>query len=207
MFITTEETPNPLTLKFIPVANAKFGNDNRSFSGFFDSQSKENHQFNNVNQASKVSPLAMQIFQIKGVDSVFIARDFVTITRNANLEWQNLKLEIIAVIIDFIISGEPFFFEKSELEPAKEGTDDIEEDNEIVKQIKELIEIKVRPAVAMDGGDIIFHSFVDGIVRVTLKGSCSGCPSSTITLKSGIEQMLKHYVPEVVAVEQVEADY
>ncbi|MFT6332270.1 MAG: Fe-S cluster biogenesis protein NfuA [Lentimonas sp.] len=183
MFIQTENTPNPATLKFIP--------EEREIAG------KNPVEFKNSTQAQDQSILAQQLFLIVGVESVFLGKDFVTITKKEDNSWEDIKTEILATIMDFILSGKPAVNEVKDL-------DDDSEDSEIVKQIKELIEIKVRPAVAMDGGDIIYRGFEDGIVKLELKGSCSGCPSSTITLKSGIENMLKHYIPEVESVEQFE---
>ncbi len=187
MFIQTENTPNPATLKFIPDGEIVLESGTA--------------EFKNQKQAATSSPLALQLFEILGIDAVFFGKDFITITKSESTEWQKIKAEILATIMDFYVSGKPIMFEKKRVE--KEGG---EEESEIVKQIKELIEVKVRPAVAMDGGDITFHSFEHGIVKLELKGSCSGCPSSTITLKSGIENMLKHYIPEVEAVEQVFVD-
>jgi len=184
MFIQTEETPNPATLKFIPDGQVVLANGTE--------------EFKNQKQAATKSPLALQLFEISGIEAIFFGRDFITVTKSGAVEWSQIKAEILAVIMDFYVSGKPVMFEQKLA--AEQGA---EEDSDIVKQIKELIEIKVRPAVAMDGGDIIFHSFEEGIVRLVLKGSCSGCPSSTITLKNGIENMLKHYIPEVEAVEQV----
>jgi len=184
MFIQTEETPNPATLKFIPDGQVVLENGTA--------------EFKNQKTAATKSPLALQLFEISGVQSIFFGRDFITITKAENTDWAKIKAEILATIMDFFVTGKPVMFESK----AEETTD--ENDSDIVKQIKELIEVKVRPAVAMDGGDIIFHSFENGIVRLVLKGSCSGCPSSTITLKNGIENMLKHYIPEVEAVEQVD---
>ena len=204
MFIQTEETPNPATLKFIPDGQVVL--------------KKGTAEFKNQKQAATKSPLAAQLFEISGVDAVFLGHDFITITKSEKTDWQRIKTEILATIMDFFVMGRPLMFEQKETQyrddelhshclREKSFHDDVgEEDSEIVKQIKELIEIKVRPAVAMDGGDIIFHSFEDGIVRLILRGSCSGCPSSTITLKNGIENMLKHYIPEVEAVEQVYDD-
>jgi Fe-S cluster biogenesis protein NfuA len=189
MFIQTEFTPNPQTLKFIPDGEIVLG--------------KGTAEFKNQKSAVTSSPLALQLFEISGIESVFFGYDFITITKSEKIDWQKIKPEIVATIMDFYVSGKPIMFEKAMADKPSSGN---ENDSEIVKQIKELIEIKVRPAVAMDGGDIIFHSFEDGIVRLQLKGSCSGCPSSTITLKNGIENMLKHYIPEVEAVEQVEDD-
>ena len=182
MFIQTENTPNPATLKFIPEDIQIAGTNPVDFK--------------NVSQAKGSSILAEQLFLIDGVISVFLGKDFVTITKAENKDWQNIKTQILATIMDFCLSGKPAINPKQAEESA-------EEDSEVVKQIKELIEIKVRPAVAMDGGDIIYRGFENGIVKLQLHGSCSGCPSSTITLKNGIENMLKHYIPEVEGVEEV----
>jgi Fe-S cluster biogenesis protein NfuA len=187
MFIQTEGTPNPATLKFIPDGETVLESGTA--------------EFKSQKQAATKSPLALQLLEIAGIDGVFFGRDFITVTKNEATDWAKIKTEILATIMDFYVSGKPIMYEQK-----AENTDANDEDSEIVKQIKELIEIKVRPAVAMDGGDIIFHSFEDGIVKLQLKGSCSGCPSSTITLKNGIENMLKHYVPEVESVEQVDLD-
>ncbi len=187
MFIQTEETPNPASLKFIPDGQTVLPHSTA--------------EFKNQKSAATQSPLALQLFEIAGVDSIFLGHDFVTVTKTDKVEWFKIKADILATIMDFFVSGKPVMFDMA----AKENVTN-DEDSDIVKQIKELIEVKVRPAVAMDGGDIIFHSFEDGIVRLQLKGSCSGCPSSTITLKNGIENMLKHYIPEVEAVEQIDAD-
>ena len=188
MFIQTEETPNPSSLKFIPDGISVAGN--------------KSYEFKNEAQAKGNSILAENLFKIEGVSSVFFGSDFITINKKDEKEWEEIKTDILTTIMDFFISKQPVVKESDEVE--KSITD--ENDSDIVKQIKELIEIKVRPAVAMDGGDIIYRGFEDGIVKLELKGSCSGCPSSTITLKSGIENMLKHYIPEVEAVEQVEED-
>ncbi len=187
MFIQTEETPNPATLKFIPDGQIVLENGTA--------------EFKNQQQAATKSPLALQLLEISGVEAIFFGRDFITVTKGSAMQWPQLKAEILATIMDFYVSGKPIMFEQKVAEATS-----TEEDSEIVKQIKELIEVKVRPAVAMDGGDIIFDSFEDGIVRLQLKGSCSGCPSSTITLKNGIENMLKHYIPEVLGVEQIFED-
>ena len=194
MFIQTEETPNPATLKFIPDGHVVLKNGTV--------------EFKNQKQAESKSPLALQLFTITGVEAVFFGHDFITITKSGNAVWKYLTSEIQAVIMDFFLTGKEPMFENKENENSNEINKNLPEegDSEIVKQIKELIEIKVRPAVAMDGGDIIFHSFENGVVYLMLKGSCSGCPSSTVTLKSGIENMLKHYIPEVESVEQVSED-
>jgi Fe-S cluster biogenesis protein NfuA len=194
MFIQTEETPNPATLKFIPDGHIVLKNGTA--------------EFKNQKQAESKSPLALQLFTITGVEAVFFGHDFITITKSGNAVWKYLTSEIQAVIMDFFLTCKEPMFENKENENSNEANKNLPEegDSEIVKQIKELIEIKVRPAVAMDGGDIIFHSFENGVVYLMLKGSCSGCPSSTVTLKSGIENMLKHYIPEVESVEQVSED-
>ncbi|MGK0380006.1 MAG: Fe-S cluster biogenesis protein NfuA [Patiriisocius sp.] len=181
MFIQTENTPNPATLKFIPED--------------FEIAGINPTEFKTKEIAKGKSILANQLFLIDGVESIFLGKDFVTITKIENKDWQNIKTEILSTIMDFCLSGNPA------LEPL-EVVENEEEDSEVVAQIKELIETKVRPAVAMDGGDIVFRGFEDGIVKLELKGSCSGCPSSTITLKNGIESMLKHYIPEVEGVEE-----
>jgi Fe-S cluster biogenesis protein NfuA len=183
MFIQCEETPNPNTLKFIPDGLIVLENSTA--------------EFKNKKQASK-SILAEELFKIEGVSGVFFGHDFITITKSKITNWKEIKTEILAAIMDFFLSGQKILNDQKKAE-----NDSNQEDSEIVKQIKELIEIKVRPAVAMDGGDIIYRDFADGIVYLELKGSCSGCPSSTITLKNGIENMLKHYIPEVIGVEQI----
>ena len=195
MFVQIENTPNPATLKFIPDDRIVVENDS--------------YEFKNQKQASTISPLAMQLFEIKGVQAVFLGRDFITITKADDIDWQAIKIEIQSIIMDFFVSNKPVLFAKKNLNSSQENSSletNQEINNTIISQIKELIEIKVRPAVAMDGGDIIFHSFDNGVVYLILKGSCSGCPSSTITLKNGIENMLKHYIPEVEAVEQIDEE-
>jgi Fe-S cluster biogenesis protein NfuA len=186
MFIQTEATPNPLTLKFIPgVAVMPAG------TAFFTSP-----------QDARLSPLAEEMFRISGVTAVFLGSDFITITRRTDENWETLKPVLLTAIMDHFVAGRPVLL-TPEAVAAGANADDGANDPEVVRQIKELIETRVRPAVAQDGGDIVYRGFVDGIVQLELHGSCSGCPSSTVTLKNGIENMLKHYVPEVVAVEAV----
>jgi Fe-S cluster biogenesis protein NfuA len=180
MFIQTEATPNPLTLKFIPgVAVMNSG------TVFFTSAAD-----------AKQSPLAQQLFGIDGVTAVFLGSDFITVTRDPAQEWDTLKPVLLTSIMDHFVSRKPVLSQEQAAQ-THEG------DSELEAQIRELIDTRVRPAVAQDGGDIIFRGFHDGIVQLELHGACSGCPSSTATLKQGIENMLKHYVPEVVAVEAV----
>ncbi len=143
--------------------------------------------------------MAFELFKIKGVSSIFFGHDFITVNKDIKTDWAAIKTEIMAAIVDFFMTGKEVLNPEDRAED-KSGDQD---DDDVVKQIKELIEIKVRPAVAMDGGDIVYQDFKDGVVYLELKGSCSGCPSSTITLKSGIESMLKHYIPEVESVEQI----
>jgi Fe-S cluster biogenesis protein NfuA len=185
MFIETEGTPNPATLKFLP---------GRDVMGFATAD------FASAVSATR-SPLATSLFALPGVARVFLGGDFVTVTKNDELSWQALKPQVLGVIMDHFVAGRPVI--------ESEGTDldeeDVDEaDREVVDQIKELLDTRVRPAVAGDGGDIVFRGYREGVVRLHMQGSCSGCPSSSATLKHGIENMLKHYVPEVIAVEQVE---
>jgi Fe-S cluster biogenesis protein NfuA len=174
MFIQTEDTPNPATLKFIPGQIVMP-------TGTAD--------FRTVDTAGH-SPLARSLFGVGGVDGVFLGSDFISVTKAADAEWFSVKPAVLAAIMDHFTSGLP----------AVEATEVVvsgEADSEIVVQIKEILETRVRPAVAQDGGDIVFHDFEDGIVYLEMHGSCSGCPSSTATLKAGIENMLRYYIPEV----------
>jgi Fe-S cluster biogenesis protein NfuA len=182
MFIQTEETPNPATMKFLPSRDVMP-------SGTLD--------IDDVKDAS-ASPLAESLFHIEGVKGVFFGHDFITVTKSSAKDWAVIKPPILAAIMDHFTQGRPLLAEGSATTAAAVATDE----SATVKQIRELIEMKVRPAVAQDGGDIIFEHFDDGVVYLKLKGSCSGCPSSTMTLKAGIENMLKHYIPEVKEVRQ-----
>jgi Fe-S cluster biogenesis protein NfuA len=184
LFIQTEQTPNPSTLKFLPgrVVMEKGTLD------FADSGT------------AAASPLAKRLFAIEGVERVFFGADFVTVTKSADRDWQILKPSILGGIMEHYTSGEPMIAGDQQAS----GQESAGEDDEIVAQIKDLLETRVRPAVAQDGGDIVFHEFRDGVVYLHMHGSCSGCPSSTATLKMGIENLLKHYVPEVVEVQAVQ---
>ena len=175
MFIQTEDTPNPLTIKFLPGKEVMK-------SGTADFKSKD---------LSQNSPLASRLFDIEGVDGVFLGSDFISVTKKENEEWFSLKPSILGKIMEHYASGESVLLVNSS------DLSDETNDSETVQQIKKLLETRVRPAVAMDGGDIQFESFEDGIVTLLMKGACSGCPSSTATLKMGIENMLRHYIPEV----------
>lgn len=182
MYIQTEETPNPETLKFIPgVQVMKSGTA----------------AFANPSDCSN-SPLAAKLFELEEVRGIFFGREFISITKDSSANWDIIKTEIIAVIMDFLISGGEIY-----QEVKKKKSESTAEDSQIVKEIKDLLDERVRPAVAMDGGDIVFHDFTDGVVYLEMHGACSGCPSSAVTLKEGVENMLKHFIPEIEKVEQV----
>lgn len=183
MFIQTQATPNPATIKFIPGQTILE-------SGLKDYKSA---------QEAQASPLALRLFSLQGVAGVFLAGDFVSVSKSEDTDWAMLKPMVMAALMEHLSTGQPILIEEKK---AAAGAS--EEDSEIVIQIKELIETRVRPMVMMDGGDIEFESFEDGIVYLAMRGACSGCPSSTATLKSGIENMLKHFIPEVIEVRPVE---
>jgi len=154
-------------------------------------------QFNNKDEASK-SPIALALFAIPKVEAVFLGKAFISVTKAQDAGWDPIKTQILTAIMDHYVSGKPMIEETAEKKAVINS-----DDSKVVQEIKELIESKIRPAVAQDGGDIIFHAFEDGVVTLELHGACSGCPSATVTLKQGIESMLKHYVPEVKSVEAV----
>ena len=181
MFIQTEQTPNPATLKFLPGRTVLE-------TGTAD--------FTNADEAESRSPLAAHLFGIDGVVGVFLGADFITITKSAEKEWHVLKPAILGAIMEHMTTGLPIISDV----PATEASEDSGEDSDVVVQIKELLETRVRPAVAQDGGDIVFEGFDSGVVYLQLRGACAGCPSSTMTLKMGIENMLRHYIPEVTEV-------
>lgn len=185
MFIETEDTPNPATLKFLP-GRTVMAAGTADFPG---------------PDTAAPSPLARALFGLPEVTRVFLGADFITVSKTHDADWSLLKPQVLGVIMDHFLSGLPVIEGEAEDEDAFEVA---EEDREIVAQIRELIDTRVRPAVAMDGGDIVLRGFRDGVVQLRLQGACSGCPSSRATLKHGIENMLKHYVPEVVAVQAVE---
>ena len=185
MFIQTETTPNPATLKFLPGMTVLE-------AGTADFPSAE---------AAAKSPLAKRLFSVPGVAGVFLGADFVTVTKDAATDWAHAKPAILGAIMEHFQSGAPVM--EGEGTPVHAEHDG--EDGAIVAQIKELLDTRVRPAVARDGGDIIYHGFERGVVYLRMQGACSGCPSATATLKYGIENLLRHYVPEVQSVEQVPA--
>ena len=185
MFIQTEITPNPATLKFLP-GETVLGDGTADFPS--------------AEEGAK-SPLARRIFAVEGVTGVFLGRDFVTVTKREDAPWDHLKPAILGAIMEHFQSGAPAI--EGEAPESAGHADHDGPDAEIVGQIKELLDTRVRPAVAQDGGDITFHGFDRGIVYLHMQGACAGCPSSTLTLKMGIENLLRHYIPEVVEVRPV----
>jgi Fe-S cluster biogenesis protein NfuA len=183
MFIETEATPNPATLKFNP--GRMVGGD-------------RTHQFSDPS-AAVGSPLARRLFAIDQITAVFFGPNFITATKTDAVDWPTVKPMVLGAIMEHYVAGDPLF----DGETAETGHTNAGEDNELLKQIKELLDKRVRPAVAQDGGDIIFRGFERGIVYLHLQGSCAGCPSSIATLKTGIEKMLRHYLPEVTEVRAV----
>jgi len=186
MFIQTETTPNPATLKFLPGQTVlKAGT----------------RDFRDAGEAAAISPLAARLFEVDGVNGVFLGSDFVSVTKSGG-EWQHLKPAVLGAIMEHFLSGEPVLLAGNGAGGAADEDFD-PKDAEVVATIKELIETRVRPAVANDGGDIIFRGYRAGTVYLKMQGACSGCPSSTATLRHGIENLLKHFVPEVEAVQPV----
>jgi len=184
MFIQTESTPNPATLKFLPGGPVM-----ESGTANFDSVA-----------VAGGSPLAIALFATEGVTGIFLGADFITVTKSAAREWEVMKPLVLGAIMEHFQSGRPAI---ETIADANEAVSD-EKDDTVVTQIKELIDTRVRPAVAQDGGDIVYKKFEEGVVYLHMQGACAGCPSSTATLKHGIENMLKYYVPEVVEVRAVE---
>ena len=183
MFIQTEKTPNPNALIFLP---------GREIMG--DRYPVSYHKDQDVSN----SPLAELLFNIEGIQDVFFGKDFITISKSASIEWAVLKAPILHSLNDYLTTDNPVIIEKD-----NSSDDQSNDEDEVVERIKHLLDTKVRPAVAQDGGDIIFHSYERGVVYLQMFGACSGCPSSTMTLKNGIENMLKHFIPEVNRVESI----
>jgi Fe-S cluster biogenesis protein NfuA len=182
MFIQTEATPNPVTLKFIPGKPVLSG-------GTADFRSRDE---------AAASPLAQRLFDIDGVEGVFLGSDFISVTKS-DTEWQHLKPMVLGAIMEHYLSGDAVAGANTANDDAEGNFDPA--DAEVVATIKELLETRVRPAVAQDGGDITFHGFRDGVVYLKMRGACSGCPSSTATLRHGIENLLRHFCPEVQEVQ------
>lgn len=192
MLIETEKTPNPATRKFLP-GRTVMETGGRDFPSL---------------EAAEASPLAEALFATQMVDGVYFGRDFVSVSAAPTVEWSQLEPIVLEILLDHFVTGAPLFKPGSaaEISVAPDASvqfEDREEDADIIAQIKELIETRVRPAVAQDGGDIVYRGYQDNKVYLELQGACSGCPSSTITLKNGIEGLIKHYVPEVESVEAV----
>lgn len=185
MFIQTESTPNPATLKFLPGCTVLE-------AGTMDFPSAEQ---------AHVSPLAQRVFEVDGVSAVFFGHDFLSVTKQESTEWDHIKPAILGAIMGHFQSGAPVMNDNEEAQSAH--AEDNGENADIVNQIKELLDTRVRPAVAQDGGDITFHGFDRGVVYLQMRGACAGCPSSTMTLKMGIENLLRHFIPEVTEVRPV----
>ncbi|KAI6180940.1 hypothetical protein M3Y98_00775500 [Aphelenchoides besseyi] len=187
MFIQVEQTPNPLTLKFLPGQKILDGT--------------RTYDFTSVNSA-KISPLALQLLRITGVKGVFFGEDFVSITKSSEEEeWALIKPEVFATIMDYIQTGKPIITDAASAEPT--DTTILDTDDDTVAMIKELLESRIKPMVQEDGGDVLYRGFDDGVVKLKLQGSCTGCPSSSVTLKAGIKNMMQFYVPEVKDVIEV----
>lgn len=182
MFIQTEATPNPATIKFLPGRAVLPGSS--------------------ANFASKAeaarSPLALRLFEVPGVVGVFLGQDFISVSKDSGADWGVLKAQVLGAIMEHLSAGQEI------MQGGEENAGEAADENPIIREIKELIATRVRPAVMMDGGDIVFQRFEDGIVYLEMRGACAGCPSSTLTLKAGVENMLKHFVPEVREVRQVQ---
>lgn len=191
MFIQTEQTPNPATLKFFPGETVS---------------PSETYEIRNSTETENF-PLAARLFRIEEVSGVFLGKDFISVTKTDSTDWQTLKPIILGTIMEHLVSGQPIILEsvtqETEIVTQNESANEADSDAEIINQIKDLLETKVRPAVAMDGGDIVYRGFDKGVVMVQLQGACQGCPSSTATLKMGIENMLRHYIPEVTEVRAI----
>ncbi|NCP61895.1 MAG: NifU family protein [Alphaproteobacteria bacterium] len=183
MFIQTEETPNPLTLKYSPGRIV---------------MEQGTLTITSTTDAWR-SPLAEALFQVAGVSELFFGQDFISVTKTPEQDWDLLKPQILGSIMEYFMENDTVIVRQDKSDKTYEE----EESSEIVKEIKELIEARIRPAVAQDGGDITFERFTDGVVYLKMHGACSGCPSSSVTLKNGVENMLRHYVPEVKEVKAV----
>ena len=190
MLIETETTPNPATLKFLPGRNV-MDSGTRDFA---------------TPEEAEASPLAEALFGLGDVEGVFFGKEFVSVTSGPGVDWRHLKPDVLSILLDHFSANMPLFKPASAgfgVPPESDGFSDDPEDEDIIVQIKELIETRVRPAVAEDGGDIVYRGYKDGTLYLAMQGACSGCPSSAVTLKRGIESLIRHYVPEVETVEAV----
>ncbi len=185
MFIQTEETPNPATMKFLPGQEV-LGNGTLDITDA---------------SSAAISPLAHALFAQDGVRGVFLGRDFITVTKGPEHDWPVMKPAILAAIMEHYVNKRPMLAGQATADAAADENDD-GPDGDVVRQIRDILDHKIRPAVAQDGGDITFQKYEDGVVYLHMKGACAGCPSSTLTLKAGIENMLRHYIPEVREVRQ-----
>jgi Fe-S cluster biogenesis protein NfuA len=181
MFIQTEQTPNPASLKFLPGCQVMV---------------KGSAEFTS-SEAAAVSPLATRLFKIVGVTGIFLGPDFITVSKGSDAEWPEMKPVLLGEIMEHFMRGEDVIKDEHLAAATAPRAAASEHDSDIVKQIVEILDTRIRPAVAMDGGDIEFDTYDDGIVYLYMRGACAGCPSSTMTLKSGIENLLKHFIPEV----------
>ncbi|MBE8191224.1 MAG: NifU family protein [Alphaproteobacteria bacterium] len=191
MFIQTQDTPNPAALKFLPGC---------AVMGEAPPQDFPNPQ------SAVASPLAQNLFAIEGIVGVFFGQDFIAVTKDEAHEWQHIKPSILSAIMEHFVAARPIMADVSAAAPPdndESANENNDEDDEITKAIKHILDTRVRPAVAQDGGDVVFHGFHDGVVSLHLRGACAGCPSATQTLKGGIENLLKHYVPQVSEVRAV----
>jgi len=184
MFIQTEDTPNPATMKFLPSRTVvetpvDIANESQAF----------------------ISPLAEALFAIDGVRAVFLGKDFISVTRDDGVDWPALRPAVLVAIMDHFVEERPVLYDGASV--GETAVHAVTADDDVVAKIKELLDLRIRPAVAQDGGDVAFERYEDGIVYLRLKGACAGCPSATNTLKFGIEQMLRHFIPEVKEVRRV----
>ena len=189
MFIQTEQTPNPASLKFLPGCEVMVAGT---------------AEFTALEKAEEASPLAARLMKIDGVSGVFLGRDFVTVTKSDAASWTQIKPLLLGALLEPFTTGQSVMHDEN-LHAADHAAQSTahEDDDEVVRQIKELLDTRIRPAVAADGGDIVFASFEDGVVYLQMRGACAGCPSSTATLKTGIENLLRHFIPEVTEVRPV----
>lgn len=189
MFIQTEQTPNPASLKFLPGCEVMVAGT---------------AEFTALEKAEEASPLAARLMKIDGVSGVFLGRDFVTVTKSDSASWTQIKPLLLGALMEHFTTGQSVMHDEN-LHAADHAAHSTahEDDDEVVRQIKELLDTRIRPAVAADGGDIVFASFEDGVVYLQMRGACAGCPSSTATLKTGIENLLRHFIPEVTEVRPV----
>lgn len=188
MFIQTEQTPNPASLKFLPGCEVL---------------GRGTAEFTDAVEAQAASPLAGQLFKIDGVSGVFLGSDFVTVSKTDALPWPALKPLVLGVLMEHFTKGLPVLHGEHQDHAPPASTVNAD-DSDVVRQIKEILDTRIRPAVAADGGDVVFFDFDDGIVYLQMRGACAGCPSSSMTLKAGIENLLKHFIPEVQEVRQAE---